>query len=74
MLIPRNMSNKYKTNANLKINILTSENVGQRRQYFSLEYFDALYYHHFQPNKFRISPKYFLKAIKSYNISLSRNH
>ena len=61
------MPNKYKTNANLNINILTSENIGQRRQYFSLKYFDALYYHNFQQNKFKISSKYFLNAIKSYN-------
>ena len=27
-----------------------SENIGQGRQNFSLEYFDALYYHHFEPN------------------------
>ena len=47
--------NDYKTNANPKINILMSENIGQGRQNFSLEYFDALYYHHFQPNKFKIS-------------------
>ena len=50
-----------------------SENIGQRRQNFSLEYFDALYYH-FQPNKFEIDSKYIVKAIKSCNISLSRNH
>ena len=26
-----------------------SENIGQRRLNFSLEYFNALFYHHFQP-------------------------
>ena len=34
-----------------------------------MQYFDALYYHHFQPNKFKISTKYILNAMKSYNIS-----
>ena len=34
-----------------------------------MEYFDALYYHPFQPNKFKISTNYILNAIKSYNIS-----
>ena len=37
--------NTYKTNINPK------KNIGQRRQNFSLEYFDALFYHHFQPNE-----------------------
>ena len=32
----------YRTNANPNINIPMSENNGQRRLYFSLEYFDAL--------------------------------
>ena len=46
-----NMFCSYKTNANPKINILILENIGQRRLNFSVEYFDALFYHHFQPNK-----------------------
>ena len=37
----------YKINANPKINILMSKNIEQKRQNFSVEYFDALYYHHF---------------------------
>ena len=32
-----------------------SENIGQKRQNVSLEYFDALYYYHFQPNKYKLS-------------------
>ena len=43
--------NTYKTNSNTKISILMSKNIGQRRLNFYLEYFDALFYHHFQPNK-----------------------
>ena len=47
--------NTYKTNANPKINNLMSENIGQRRQKFSLEYFDALYYHQNIPEKIFVS-------------------
>ena len=28
-----------------------AENIGQGRQNFSMEYFDALYYHHFLSNE-----------------------
>ena len=43
--------NRGKANANAKINILMSENIGQRRLiFFFLESFDALYYYHFQSN------------------------
>ena len=43
-----NTDYSYKTNANPKINILMSEIIGQRKLNFSLEYFDALFYDHFQ--------------------------
>ena len=43
-----NTDYSYKTNANPKINSLMSEIIGQRKLNFSLEYFDALFYHHFQ--------------------------
>ena len=57
--------NIYKANANPKINIPMSENIGQRRQKFSLEHFDALYYHHFQPNKFKIIEMFQRKFLPS---------
>ena len=41
----------YKTNANSKINILMSENIAQRRQKFSLEYFDDNIKHRIIPEK-----------------------
>ena len=45
-----NESHRGKTNANPKINILMSEIIGQRRlNISSLESFDALYHHHFEP-------------------------
>ena len=48
--IKDNESHRGKTNVNPKINILMSEVIGQRRlNIFSLESFDALYHHHFEP-------------------------
>ena len=31
--------------------MLMSGNIGQRRLDFSMEYFDTLFYHYFQPNE-----------------------
>ena len=53
MLFDPDNHNSHKTNANPKINILMSENIRQRRLNVSLEYFDALYYHHFRPDNIR---------------------
>ena len=50
----------YKTNANSKINILMSENIAQRRQKFSLEYFDDNIEHRIIPeNIFVFFVRYF---------------
>ena len=41
----------YRANANPNIDILMSENIGQRRLNFSLDYFDALLQNHQKPLK-----------------------